>query len=117
MTPLSGTVPFSTVHRITLTNNLSGGAVLTRRIAGRIGLTIGNGSTFDPWRAGFTNVAPSSTYYTQFPVNFPGTASVIGNNSFVLSSMDVTPAPYNQPPYPAAGDACTVTNVVTASAP
>jgi len=117
VTPLSGTVPFQTVHRITLYNNLSGGAVLTRRIAARIAVTIGSGTAYNPWRAGFTNLAPGSTYYTQFPVNFPGLPSVLGDNTFVLSTMDVTPAPYNQPPYPPSGDSCTKTNVVDANAP
>jgi len=117
VTPLSGTVPFQTVHRITLYNNLSGGAVLTRRIAARIAVTIGNGTTYNPWRAGFTNLAPASTYFTQFPVNFPGLPTVLGDNTFVLSTVDVTPAPYNQPPYPSSGDSCTKTNVVDANAP
>jgi hypothetical protein len=35
----------------------------------------------------------------------------------VLSAMDVTPSPYNQPPYPPSGDTCTQTNVVNAHAP
>ncbi len=117
VTPASGTLPFQTVHRITLFNNLSGGQVFTRRIAARIGVTIGNGTTYNPWRAGFTNVAPASIYYTQFTVNFPGLPSVLGNNTFVLSTMDVTPTPYNQPPYPPSGDTCVKTNVVNAHAP
>jgi len=117
ITPPSGTVPFSTVHRITLMNTLSGGPVYTRRIAGRIAVTIGNGMTYNPWRAGFTNVAPSGTYIAQFPVSIPALATVVGGNTFVLTAMDVTPAPYNQPPYPDSGGMCTGTNVVTAHAP
>ncbi len=117
ITPLSGTVPFLTVHRITLFNNLAGGAVYTRRISGRIAVTIANGTTYNPWRAGYTNIAPSSTYYNQFPVNFPGLPTVLGDNTFVLNAMDVTPVPYNQPPYPPSGDTCTTTNVVNAHAP
>ena len=80
-------------------------------------MTIGTGTTYNPWRAGFTNVSPSSTYYTQFPVNFPGLPTVLGDNTFILNAMDVTPAPYNQPPYPASGDTCVKTNVVNAQAP
>jgi hypothetical protein len=117
VTPASGTVPFQTVHRITMFNNLSGGQVYTRRLAARIGVTIGNGTSYNPWRAGFTNVLPASTYYTQFTVNFPMLPAVLGNNTFVLSTRDVTPAPYNQPPYPPSGDTCVKTNVVNAHAP
>jgi len=117
VTPTSGTVPFGTVHRLTLTNNHSGGAVFTRRLAGRIAVTIANGTTYNPWRAGFTNVAPASSFTTQFPVNIPALASVIGGNTFTLWAMDVTPAPYNQPPYPPSGGTCSWVNSVTAQAP
>jgi hypothetical protein len=117
VTPTSGTVPFGTVHRLTLTNNYSGGAVFTRRFAGRIAVTIGNGTFYNPWRAGFTTVAPSSSFTTQFPVDIPALPSVIGENTFSLLALDVTPPPYNQPPYPPSGGACTQINVVTAQAP
>lgn len=117
VTPLSGTVPFQTVHRVTLSNLLAGGPAWTRRIAGRIAVTIAGGTTYDPWRAGYTNVAPSATHLVQFPVIIPALATVAGENTFVLTAMDVTPAPYNQPPYPESGETCTGTNVVTAHAP
>lgn len=117
VTPTSGTVPFATIHRVTLSNTLAGGAVFTRRIAARIAVTIGNGTTYNPWRAGFTNVAPAGAFYTQFPVNIPALPSVIGQNSFAMSAMDVTPAPYNQPPYPASGDVCARVSMVTAQVP
>ncbi len=117
ITPLSGTVPFLTIHRVTLSNNLAGGAVYTRRIAGRIAVTIGNGNYFNPWRAGYTNIAPLDLFYTQWPMNFPGLPTVLGDNTFELTAMDVTPSPYNQPPYPPSGDTCTQVNVVDAHAP
>ncbi len=117
ITPLVGTVPFPSTHRISLSNLLSGGAVYTRRVSFRIAVTIGNGTFFNPWRAGYTNIAPGATFFKQFPVNFPALATVIGDNTFVLSAEDVTPSPYNQPPYPPAGDTSTKTNVVVANAP
>jgi hypothetical protein len=117
VTPLAGTVPFQTVHRLTLYNYFTGGAALTRRVAGRIAVTLGNGTYYNPWRAGYTNIAPMTWYSTQFPVNIPALATVIGNIRFTLSAMDVTPAPYNQPPYPPAGSTCTRTNIVVANAP
>ena len=113
VTPLSGTVPFQTVHQITLTNV----QLWTRRIAGQIAVTIGNGTYISPWKAGYTNVSPGSSYTTQFPVNIPALGTVIGSNIFALSAEDVTPAPYNQPPYPPSGDLCSKTNVVLANVP
>ncbi len=117
ITPLVGTVPFPSTHRISLSNLLSGGAVYTRRVSFRIAVTIGNGTFFNPWRAGYTNIAPGVTFFKQFPVNFPALATVIGDNTFVLSAEDVTPSPYNQPPYPPSGDTSAKTNVVVANAP
>lgn len=117
VTPLAGTMPFTTTHRITLSNVKVGGAAWSRRVAGRIALTLGNGSYFNPFRAGFTNIPASSSYITQFPVSIPALASVTGDNTFVLTAEDVTPAPYNQPPYPPSGWTCTSTNVVVANVP
>jgi len=42
---------------------------------------------------------------------------VIGVNSFTLVAEDVTPAPYNQPPYPASGDGDMESCLVTGIAP
>jgi hypothetical protein len=115
--PASGTVPFQVIHRLTLTNTLSGGAVYTRRIAARIKVTLGNGTSYNPWRSGFTNVQPSTSFLKQFPLSFPAVSAVIGNNTFTLTAMDVTPTPYNQPPYPPSGTTCQKVNVVVANAP
>jgi len=117
VTPGAGTVPFTTLHRVTLANITVGDASWSRRVAGRIAVTIANGMSFDPLRAGFTTIQPSSSFETQFPVTFPALATVIGQNTFVLTAEDVTPAPYNQPPYPPSGWTCTSTSVVTAAGP
>ncbi len=115
--PSAGTVPFPVMHRITLTNTLTGGQVYTRRVAARLKVTIGNGTSYNPWRTGFTNIQPGSFYFTQFPVNFPAAVTVLGNNTFTMDTMDVTPSPYNQPPYPPSGQTCQKVNVVVANAP
>jgi len=117
VSPLSGTLPFQTTHQLALVNNLTGGAAFTRRIAAEIDVTTGNGTSYNSWRSGYTNVSPSSNYFTQFPINLPNLGSLFGDNTFTLTAVDVTPAPYNQPPYPASGDSCTQVNVVTAVAP
>ncbi len=117
VTPLSGTVPFSMTHRITLSNLNSGGPDWFRCVAGRIAVTLANGNVYDPWRANFTDIQPQSNFTIQFPANLPATGTVIGSNTFVLTAEDVTPAPYNQPPYPASGTTCTSANVVVGVAP
>ncbi len=47
----------------------------------------------------------------------PALGSVIGVNLFELVGEDVTPAPFNQPPYPPAGDTATASCMVTGVAP
>jgi hypothetical protein len=47
----------------------------------------------------------------------PAIGSVIGANTFTLMAEDVTPAPYNQPPYPPAGSTCSRTHFVVATPP
>jgi len=110
--PSSGTVPFSTQMTVNLTNLYPG---QVRRLAGRIDLNLAGGAFFSSWRAGYTNVAAGGSYGSSWNNTIPALGSVIGNNIFDLITEDVTPAPYNQPPYPPAGDtdtgACTVTGV------
>lgn len=38
-------------------------------------------------------------------------------NAFEMVTIDVTPSPYDQPPYPADGTTCTVINGVEAVTP
>jgi hypothetical protein len=88
-----------------------------RRMAGRINVRTANGTSYSNWRSGWTNLAPGAAYAQQWNQTIPALGAVIGPNSFILLSRDVTPAPYNQPPYPPSGDTCNVTNTVVASAP
>lgn len=110
--PGSGTLPFTFQHQLTLQNRYKD---QSRRMAARIDVTLGNGTLYGNWRAGFTNIDPLGQYYTQWNTILPAVGSVVGDNVFRLSAEDVTPAPYNQPPYPASGDtdtsACTVTGI------
>ena len=113
VTPLEGTVPFWTNHRVELINL----AVSTRQIAAGIAVTVGNGTSYNPWKFGFTNVTAGNSYVSQWNMNIPAYGTVLGNNTFRLYTEDVTPAPYNQPPFAPSGDTCSTTNVVIASAP
>ena len=105
--PDSGTLPFVsqfTAQLINLTTE-------NRRAAGRIDVVVGNGTSYSNWRAGWTNLDPGEVFSQSWNQNFPGLATVVGSNVFTITGVDVTPAPYNQPPYAASGD--TATDVVT----
>jgi hypothetical protein len=79
--------------------------------------TLANGAFFPNWRAGFTNLTAGASFNTSWSQNFPAVASIIGSNMFQLIAEDVTPAPYNQCPYPPSGDMATSTCVVVANTP
>jgi hypothetical protein len=108
--PSSGVVPFQTAMTVTLENLYDGQA---RRMAARIDATLASGSFFPSWRAGYTNVDAGDSFVINWMQSIPALGSVIGDNVFAIVAEDVTPSPYNQPPYPSAGDtasdSCTVT--------
>ncbi len=112
--PSSGVLPFVCGFNVELTNQYQG---QIRRIVGRINVTLANGTSYGNWRAGSTNVSPGSTYVTQWNQPIPALAPLVGDNLFRLVVADVTPAPYNQPPYPPAGDTDSDTATVTGIAP
>jgi len=112
--PSSGTIPFSTWMEASLTNTY---AEQIRRMAARIHVTLGNGAYYPNWRVGFTNIGPGETYSTGWSQNIPALGSVIGENHFRLVAEDVTPSPYNQPPYPPSGDTDTHLQTVVAYSP
>ncbi len=112
--PPSGTLPFSSTFSVSL-ENLYGGA--TRRIAARVNVTTGSGGFYGNWRSGYTNVAAGSAYTKAWNQVIPALGSLVGDNIFTLAAEDVTPAPYNQPPYPAAGDTATAGCTVTGLSP
>ena len=111
--PESGTVPFSTTMSVWLTNTWPG---QSRRLAARIDVQLGSGGKIGSWRAGYTNLGGGESYNVAWPQLIPALGLLIGENVFLLTARDVTPAPYNQPPYPPAGDtdsdACSVTAVL-----
>jgi hypothetical protein len=110
--PSIGTVPLPVTMTVTITNLYPD---QTRRIAGRIDVTLANGNWFPGWRAGYTNVLANDSYIASWTTTIPALAAVTGDNTFTLVTEDVSPVPFNQPPYPPSGDtdmaACTVTGV------
>ncbi len=112
--PASGTLPFVVQFTAQLSNSYTG---QLRRLAARVNLTLGAGGYFAGWRAGYTNVAPGESYIAVWNQNLPALGTLLGENQFQLAAEDVTPAPYNQPPYPPAGDTATDACTVTGMAP
>jgi len=113
-TPPGGTVPFVTNMAVQLDNTYTG---QTRRMAGKVDVDLAGGQHYTNWRAGFTNIPAGSSFNSSWNQNIPALASLVGTNMFTLTAYDVTPAPYNQPPYPASGDSASDVCSVVGIAP
>ncbi len=111
--PDSGVLPIATQFSVTLGNVVDS----HRTVAGRINLTLASGATYQSWRAGYTNLGPTETFVTAWQQTLPALGSLVGENVFELDAEDVTPPPYNQPPYPPAGDTATASCIVTGITP
>jgi hypothetical protein len=111
--PGSGTLPFQTLITASLDNRCAG---FTRTLAARISVRLAGGQTFGNWRSGHADLGPESGLSSAWSQTIPALGSLAGINTFRLAVEDVTPAPYNQPPYPPSGDkdtdACQVTGVM-----
>ena len=109
-TPASGTLPFEALISVALENRYPD---QYRQVAARLGVELANGQSFPAWRSGSTTLDSGSSFSTVWSQPFPAFGSLVGENTFRLIAEDVTPEPYNQPPYPPsgdkAGDRCTVT--------
>ena len=113
-TPSSGTLPFSSFFQVAMTNNYSDQA---RRFQYTINVTLAGGQYYSNWRRGWQNVMAGQSYRRQWWQEIPGWSSLEGGNFFELVIADVTPPPYNLPPYPPAGDIDTDSCMVTGVAP
>lgn len=110
--PTFGILPFATNLTVTVGNNHTG---LVRQVAMRLEIELAGGLIIPDWRAGYANIGPGASHSTSWPQTLPALAPLVGGNVFRIAAMDVTPFPYNQPPFPPAGDTdrghCTVTGV------
>jgi hypothetical protein len=110
--PQEGVLPFSVGMSVEMQNLTADGP---RRMAGNIRVELAGGPVYDNWRAGHVNLGPGETYSTTWQQYLPEYAVLVGANNFILTVEDVTPAPYNQPPYMPAGDtagnSCTVVGI------
>ncbi len=111
--PESGTLPFSVGQQAMLVNHTP----FTRTMAARIDVQLAAGTQFSSWRAGYTNVAGGSSFATNWVQSLPALGTLVGDNIFTLHGADVTPAPYNQPPYALSGDLAVDACTITAMAP
>ncbi len=112
--PDSGTVPFATQISVTLGNPFTGA---TRRVAARIDVTLANGQFFAQWKAGVANIPAGGSYAAGWSELILDNGTMTGLNSALLIIEDVTPAPYNQPPFPASGYVDTASCTVEGIAP
>jgi len=108
--PDSGIVPFDTQVEVTM-NNLYGDAA--RRVAARIDVDLANGQHYSNWRTGYTNIPAGGQRVTSWSEPILDDGTMTGLNRALLIVEDITPAPYNQPPFPASGYVDTATCVVT----
>jgi hypothetical protein len=97
--PMHGTVPFDTRMSLTLLNR----ADQTRRIAARIQLNLADGQSVANWKNGYLNIVGGAHTTSTWSLTIPALRSLIGSNRFTLVAEDVTPAPWNQPPYQTSG--------------
>ncbi len=111
--PMMGVLPFVSQF----TAQLSNMSAENRQAAGRIDLTVAGGASYGSWRAGWTNLAAGEQFSSAWNQNFPALGSLVGINTFTLTAVDVTPAPYNQPPYAPSGDSAVDGCTVAAAAP
>jgi hypothetical protein len=111
--PTSGTLPFQAMFGIRLSNNF---IESERLIAAQIDVDLASGLQIPSWKSGNVTIGPDNSFISAFNSIIPMRHQVVGENTFTLVAEDVTPAPYNQPPYPPSGDndtaGCTVTGVM-----
>ena len=111
--PGAGTLPFVSQFTAQLSNLTDE----NRRVAGWINVTVAAGTSYNNWRAGWTNLSPAEVFNSIWSQNFPALGTLVGDNVFTLVGEDVTPAPYNQPPFQPSGDTDSDSMTVAASAP
>jgi len=99
--PSSGTLPFDATFSVSVYNNHP---KVRRRMAMRLDVHLANGTWFKNWVAGYRVILGGGVYDYTFMETIPSDVSTTGINRFVLVAEDVTPAPYNQPPFPSSGD-------------
>ncbi len=108
--PAGGALPFVSQFTVSMANDYR---KLARRIQYQMDVTLAGGQDHSSWRRGWQNVQPGESFGFFWGQNLPALEPLAGDNDFLLTVLDVTPPPYNLPPYLPSGDtdtaACTVT--------
>jgi len=95
-TPVTGTLPFEVLMTVNISNVRSD---QTRQIAGRVDVDLAGGVYISNFRSGYTNLPPSDSLVYSWNQTLPPIGKLVGLSEFLLYAEDVTPSPYNQPPY------------------
>jgi len=108
--PASGTLPYTVAMSAMISNNHHH---MVRRVAARIDVSPATGPEITNWRSGYTTVPAGDSFLITWLQIIPDLRPLEGENTFLITTEDVTPAPYNLAPYPPAGagdsSVCTVT--------
>jgi len=88
-----------------------------RTAAFTLGLRLAGGQYYSNWRSGVTTISPEVDFWDLWMLVLPDLWSFAGENQLLLSLEDVTPPPYNQPPYQPSGGTAFDTFIVTGIAP
>jgi hypothetical protein len=112
--PSSGSLPFSTTLEVALINQLHD---QRRRVAGRIDIEPAGGGHISNWRSGSTNINGGRAFRASWSQLIPALPVLVGDTRFTVTAVDVSPSPYNQPPYAPSGDTATAGCTVTGLAP
>jgi len=111
--PSWGTLPFSLRLGVIMDNFFDN----DRTFAGRIDVTFASGAVYTNYRTGYSDLLPMERWRVWWRLNLPSVRNLVGDNTFLLTAEDVTPPPYNQPPFWPSGGTATASCTVTGIAP
>jgi len=98
-TPQVTTLPATVKSCVTITSLVDS----PRTVDGRIDLLYGGGMQVQNWRFLAVELDPFSSWDRCWTNEIPDFQSLVDKNIARLRVVDVTPPPYNQPPYPPSG--------------
>jgi len=102
-TPLYNTLPTTVKVCVTIDNLVDS----PRVVDGKIDLWLGGGSPYYNWRFRAVSLAASGTWNQCWNNQVDDLQTLEEKNIVRLTVVDVTPPPYNQPPYPPSGATAT----------
>lgn len=97
--PAAGTLPFSCRFRCRLRNHWHG----KRRMHARLEAQLADGTLFENWRSSEIVLDDVEERTYSWVQDLPALQKLAGQNVFRIQATDISPAPFNQPPYPASG--------------